>query len=72
MTVERFGTHPTPPTREKILRPLEDDLSSLIGDRCPTNMYIYSGLEHAMPQADGRTVSNSPMTGSVRRCHSAT
>ena len=29
-------------------------------------------LQDAMPLADRRTVSNSPMTGSVRRCHSAT
>ena len=72
MIVERFGNAHNPPYAREDLRRLEDDFSSLIGDRCPTNMYIYSGLEHAMPQADGRTVSNSPMTGSVRRGHSAT
>jgi hypothetical protein len=71
MIVQRFGNAHNPSYAREDLRRLEDDFS-LIGDRCLTNMYIYSGLEHAMPLADGRTVSNSPMAGSVRRCHSAT
>jgi hypothetical protein len=45
MTVERFGNAQQPLLRRtKILRRLEEDFSSLIGDRCPSNMF-----DHAMP-----------------------
>jgi hypothetical protein len=37
--------------RAKILQSIQDDFSSLICDRCLPNIYIYSGLEHAMPLA---------------------
>jgi hypothetical protein len=56
MTVERFGNAHNPSYAGEGLRCLEDDFSSLVRDRCPTNMYIYSGLEHAMPlQTGGRS-----------------
>lgn len=58
MSVDRFGNTHAPNlsyARGKILRSTEDDFQklqlawSLIRDRGPRNIYIFTGLEHSMP-----------------------
>jgi hypothetical protein len=79
MTVDRFGNPHAPNllyARGKILRSTEDDFQklqlawSLIRQRGPLNIYISTGLEHAMPLApddrqflDDEIDRPSPLTG---------
>ena len=60
MSVDRFGNPHAPDlsyARGKILAGTEDDFQklqlawSLIRERGPRNIYIFTGLEHAMPLA---------------------
>ena len=62
MSVDRFGNPYAPNlsyARGQILRSTEDDFKklqlawSLIHQRGPGNVHIFTGLEHAMPLAAG-------------------
>jgi hypothetical protein len=69
MTVERFSKRAEPVRRARQDPARRSGRFQLADLRpLPAKQYIYSGLEHVMPLAsDGL---ESPMTGSVRRCHS--
>jgi hypothetical protein len=47
MIVERFGNAHNPSYAREDLRRLEDDFTSLIGDRCLPNINIYTGASTA-------------------------